>query len=78
MDRSGELSEEIPVTYLPAGISFFLSIAAGLCESIDAERIYIGANAVDYSGYPDCRPSSSSYEKMLAVGTKTGVEGCLL
>ncbi len=76
MDRSGELSKDIPVTYVPARNIVFLSIAAGLCESIDAERIYIGANAVDYSGYPDCRPEFfEAYEKMLAVGTKTGVEG---
>jgi len=76
MDRSGELSEEIPVTYVPARNIVFLSIAAGLCESIEAERIYIGANAVDYSGYPDCRPEFfEAYERMLAVGTKTGVEG---
>lgn len=75
-DRSGELSESIPVTYVPARNIVFLSIAAGLCESIDAERIYIGANAVDYSGYPDCRPEFfEAYEKMLNVGTKTGVEG---
>lgn len=76
MDRSGELSNEIPVTYVPARNIVFLSIAAGLCESIDADRIYIGANAVDYSGYPDCRPEFfEAYEKMLAAGTKTGVEG---
>ena len=52
LDREGELSEQIPITYVPARNIVFLSIAAGLCESIDADRIYIGANAVDYSGYP--------------------------
>ncbi|MCQ2070662.1 MAG: 7-cyano-7-deazaguanine synthase QueC [archaeon] len=76
MDREGELDKEIPVTYVPARNIVFLSIAAGLCESVDADRIYIGANVVDYSGYPDCRPEFfEAYEEMLAKGTKTGVEG---
>jgi len=76
MDRPGELAEEIPITYVPARNIVFLSIAAGLAESIDAERIYIGANVVDYSGYPDCRPEFfEAYEAMLAKGTKAGVEG---
>jgi 7-cyano-7-deazaguanine synthase len=75
-DREGDLSEEIPVTYVPARNIVFLSIAAGLAESVDADRIYIGANVVDYSGYPDCRPEFfEQFEKMLAVGTKAGVEG---
>ncbi len=76
MDREGDLAENIPITYVPARNIVFLSIAAGLCESIDADRIYIGANVVDYSGYPDCRPEFfEAYEEMLAKGTKTGVEG---
>lgn len=76
LDREGELSDDIPITYVPARNIVFLSIAAGLCESIDADRIYIGANAVDYSGYPDCRPEFfEAYEAMLAKGTKAGVEG---
>ena len=75
-DRKGKLEEEIPVTYVPARNIIFLSIAAGLCESIGAEAVYIGANAVDYSGYPDCRPEFfTAFEKMLAVGTKAGTEG---
>ena len=75
LDREGKLSDEIPVTYVPARNIVFLSIAAGLCESIDADRIYIGANAVDYSGYPDCRPEFfEAYQEMLAKGTKAGVE----
>jgi 7-cyano-7-deazaguanine synthase len=74
--RKGNLDEEIPITYVPARNIIFLSIAAGLCESIDAEAIYIGANAVDYSGYPDCRPDFfASFRDMLAKGTKAGVEG---
>ena len=76
MDRQGRLDQTIPITYVPARNIIFLSIAAGLCESIDADRIYIGANVVDYSGYPDCRPEFfEAYEEMLAKGTKTGVEG---
>ncbi len=76
MDREGKLDESIPITYVPARNIIFLSVAAGLCESVDADRIYIGANAVDYSGYPDCRPEFfDAYERMIAVGTKAGVEG---
>ncbi|MDR0508310.1 MAG: 7-cyano-7-deazaguanine synthase QueC [Candidatus Methanoplasma sp.] len=75
-DRKGKLEEEIPVTYVPARNIIFLSIAAGLCESIGADAIYIGANAVDYSGYPDCRPEFfRSFREMIAAGTKAGSEG---
>ena len=75
-DRKGKLEEEIPATYVPARNIIFLSIAAGLCESIGAEAIYIGANAVDYSGYPDCRPEFfRSFRETLATGTKAGTEG---
>ncbi|WP_400239984.1 7-cyano-7-deazaguanine synthase QueC [Methanomethylophilus alvi] len=76
MDREGKLDEDIPITYVPARNIVFLSIAAGLAESIDADRVYIGANAVEYSGYPDDRPDFfKAYEEMLAKGTKAGVEG---
>jgi len=76
LDRKGKLEEEIPVTYVPARNIIFLSIAAGLCESVGAEAIYIGANAVDYSGYPDCRPEFfRSFGETLALGTKIGTEG---
>ncbi|MBP6021133.1 MAG: 7-cyano-7-deazaguanine synthase QueC [Candidatus Methanomethylophilaceae archaeon] len=75
-DREGRLDADIPVTYVPARNIVFLSIAAGLCESIDADRIYIGVNDVDYSGYPDCRPEFlEAFERMLEVGTKSGAEG---
>ena len=75
-DRKGKLEEDIPITYVPARNIIFLSIAAGLCESIGAEAIYIGANAIDYSGYPDCRPEFfRSFEDTLAKGTKAGTEG---
>lgn len=73
---SGEIGSEIPVTYVPSRNIIFLSIAAGLCESISAEKIFIGANSLDYSGYPDCRPEFfEAFEKVLKVGTKKGVEG---
>jgi len=75
-DREGELDAEIPITYVPARNLIFLSMAAGISESIGAEAIYIGANAVDYSGYPDCRPEFfRSFRETLAEGTKAGMEG---
>jgi 7-cyano-7-deazaguanine synthase len=75
-DREGDLAAEIPSTYVPARNIIFLSLAAGLCESIGADRIYIGVNAVDYSGYPDCRPEFiEAFERMLEAGTRAGAEG---
>jgi len=66
----------IPVTYVPGRNIIFLSFAASFAEAIDAKTIFIGANAVDYSGYPDCRPEFiRSYQAMLARGLKTSVEG---
>ena len=66
----------IPDTYVPARNMIMLSVAAGLCESVDAEMIYIGANVIDYSGYPDCRKEFfDSFEAMISKGTKAGVEG---
>ena len=71
-----QMGSDIPVTYVPARNIIMLSVAAGLCESVDADKIYIGANSVDYSGYPDCRPEFfAEYEKMINIGTKAGVEG---
>lgn len=71
-----QMGKDIPMTYVPARNIIMMSVAAGLCESIDADRIYIGANVVDYSGYPDCRPEFfEAFERMVRVGTKTGVEG---
>jgi 7-cyano-7-deazaguanine synthase len=73
---TSEIGDDIPVTYVPARNIIFLSIAAGLAESVDADRIFIGANAIDYSGYPDCRPEFfRAFETVLKVGTKAGVEG---
>lgn len=67
---------EIPTTYVPARNTIFLSYALAWCEVLGAEDIFIGANAVDYSGYPDCRPAFiSAFEQLAAVATKAGVEG---
>ena len=65
----------IPATYVPARNIIFLSFAASYAEAIGARDIFIGANAIDYSGYPDCRPKFiKSYQAMLGLGLKTGVE----
>lgn len=69
-------NSEIPATYVPARNIIFLSIALGYAEIIGAEAIFIGANAVDYSGYPDCRPEFiKAFQKVAETGTKAGVEG---
>ena len=68
--------EGIPVTYVPARNTVFLSLALGWAEVLGARDIFIGVNAVDYSGYPDCRPEFiESFEKMANLATKAGVEG---
>ena len=67
---------EIPVTYVPARNTIFLSYAVALAEVIGASNIFIGVNAMDYSGYPDCRPEYiHAFEKMANLGTRAGVEG---
>lgn len=67
---------EIPVTYVPARNTVFLAYALGYAEVIGAMRIYIGVNAVDYSGYPDCRPEFvEAFQRLADVATKAGVEG---
>jgi 7-cyano-7-deazaguanine synthase len=66
----------IPVTYVPARNTVFLSIALGWAEVLGARDIFIGVNAVDYSGYPDCRPEYiAAFERMANLATKAGVEG---
>ncbi len=66
----------IPVTYVPARNTLFLSLALGWAEVLNAEAIFIGVNAVDYSGYPDCRPAFiDAFSALAAVATKTGIEG---
>jgi len=69
-------SNDIPVTYVPARNTVFLSVALGWAEVLDAQAIFIGANAVDYSGYPDCRPEYiQAFQSMANLATKAGVEG---
>jgi len=69
-------SPGIPITYVPARNTVFLSIALGWAEVLGASDIYIGANAVDYSGYPDCRPEFiRSFESLANLATRAGVEG---
>jgi 7-cyano-7-deazaguanine synthase len=69
-------TEGIPVTYVPARNSVFLSLALGWAEVLGARDIFIGVNAVDYSGYPDCRPEFiEAFERMANLATKAGVEG---
>ncbi|RLF47398.1 MAG: 7-cyano-7-deazaguanine synthase QueC [Thermoplasmata archaeon] len=71
-----EEAEGIPVTYVPARNTIFLSFALAYAEVIDADYIFIGVNAVDYSGYPDCRPEYiEAFQKMANLATKRGVEG---
>ncbi len=69
-------TEGIPATYVPARNTVFLSLALGWAEVLEARRIYIGVNAVDYSGYPDCRPEYvAAFQQMADLATKAGVEG---
>ncbi|HBP6464341.1 TPA: 7-cyano-7-deazaguanine synthase QueC [Pseudomonas aeruginosa] len=69
-------SQGIPVTYVPARNTVFLSLALGWAEVLEARDIFIGVNAVDYSGYPDCRPEFvEAFERMANLATKAGVEG---
>lgn len=70
------VSDGIPVTYVPARNTVFLSVALGWAEVLGAQDIFIGVNALDYSGYPDCRPEFvAAFESMANLATKAGVEG---
>jgi 7-cyano-7-deazaguanine synthase len=72
----GQLSDGIPVTYVPARNTIFLSFALAWAEVLESSDIFIGVNALDYSGYPDCRPEFiEAYERMANLATKAGVEG---
>ncbi|MFZ1221309.1 MAG: 7-cyano-7-deazaguanine synthase QueC [Chthoniobacterales bacterium] len=74
--KNRESRGEIPVTYVPARNTIFLSYALAWCEVLGAADIFIGANAIDYSGYPDCRPEFiSAFENLAGVATRAGVEG---
>ena len=76
IDVPETLGEGIPVTYVPARNTVFLSLALGWAEVLQARYIFIGVNAVDYSGYPDCRPEFvQAFEVMANLATKAGVEG---
>ena len=71
-----EMSDGIPVTYVPARNTIFLSYALAMAESLDSRDIFIGVNAIDYSGYPDCRPEYiAAFQNMANLATKAGVEG---
>ncbi|UCE06510.1 MAG: 7-cyano-7-deazaguanine synthase QueC [bacterium] len=76
-DRQVEkIPQEIPITYVPGRNIIFLSLSLAWSEVLGAYDIFIGANAIDFSGYPDCRPEFlAAYEKMANLGTKAGVEG---
>jgi len=75
-DTPEQLTEEIPITYVPARNTVFLSFALAWAEVLHANNIFIGVNALDYSGYPDCRPEFiEAFENMANLATKAGVEG---
>lgn len=79
-DHSIDVPEEevdgVPVTYVPARNTVFLSLALGWAEVLEAQNIFIGVNAVDYSGYPDCRPEYiAAFEAMANLATKSGISG---
>ena len=76
IDVPEHYEEGIPVTYVPARNTVFLSIALGWAEVLSAHAIFVGVNAVDYSGYPDCRPEFiTAFEQLANLATKAGVEG---
>lgn len=76
IDVPTEKTDDIPITYVPARNTVFLSVALGWAEVLGAQAIFIGANAVDYSGYPDCRPEYiEAFQVMANLATKMGVEG---
>jgi 7-cyano-7-deazaguanine synthase len=75
---SGEMAGGIPITYVPARNTIFLSVALAWAEVIEAGHIFIGVNAVDFSGYPDCRPEYiAAFESMANLATKAAVEGIM-
>jgi len=74
--RQSQMSHGIPVTYVPARNTVFLALALGLAETLGATDLFIGVNAVDYSGYPDCRPEFiRAFEALANLATRAGVEG---
>ncbi len=76
IDVPEEESQGVPVTYVPARNTVFLSLALGLAEVVDAQHIFIGVNSVDFSGYPDCRPAFiEAFSRLAALATVAGTEG---
>ncbi|MCE5269003.1 MAG: 7-cyano-7-deazaguanine synthase QueC [Planctomycetaceae bacterium] len=76
--RADQLAEDIPITYVPARNTVLLSLALAYAETIDAADIFLGVNAIDYSGYPDCRPEFlDAFAAVANLGTRAGVEGRL-
>lgn len=77
--RPEDMNDEIPITYVPARNTVMLSLALGWAEVVGAADIFIGVNAVDYSGYPDCRPEFiAAFQQLANLATKAGVEGSLV
>ena len=75
-DSAADLDTGIPITYVPARNTIFLSYAMAWAEVLEASDVFIGVNAIDYSGYPDCRPEFiEAFERMANLATKSGVEG---
>jgi 7-cyano-7-deazaguanine synthase len=75
-DSAEDLGADIPVTYVPARNTIFLSFALAWAETLGSSDVFIGVNALDYSGYPDCRPEYiRAYEQMASLATRAGVEG---
>ena len=75
-DSADEIGSEIPVTYVPARNTVFLSLALAYAETVNATDIFVGVNALDYSGYPDCRPEFiEAFERLANLATRTGIEG---
>ena len=73
---AGDMSHGIPITYVPARNTIFLSFALAWAETLQAQDVFVGVNALDYSGYPDCRPEYiEAFEKMANLATRAGVEG---
>lgn len=76
IEKTGEITDEIPSSYVPARNLTFLSLGVALAEATGAGEVYIGANAIDYSGYPDCRPEFiDAFQSAVEKGTKAGIEG---
>jgi 7-cyano-7-deazaguanine synthase len=74
--KTGEMGPGIPITYVPARNTIFLSFAMAWAEVLECSDVFIGVNAIDYSGYPDCRPEFiDAFERMANLATKAGVEG---